>query len=73
MSSINPECNKLKKEYDECFNSWYVDSFLKGKKSNKCDALFKEYRACIMKTLKEKKIDNLIDESIKNSTVNKKK
>jgi len=48
MSSINPECNKLKKEYDECFNSWYVDSFLKGKKSNKCDELFKEYRACIM-------------------------
>ena len=47
MSSISPECNEIKKEYDTCFNKWYSEKFLKGYKGDDCEVLFKQYRACV--------------------------
>ena len=49
MSSINKECDKSKSLYDECFNNWYVNDFLKGKteSSSKCEELFVLYKNCV--------------------------
>lgn len=48
MASLSPECTALKKEYDDCFNKWYADKFLKGDVNNTdCQDLFKRYRACV--------------------------
>ncbi|CAO3609442.1 unnamed protein product [Mucor hiemalis] len=64
-SSVGPECTELKKQYDNCFNKWYSEKFLKGDTSSECEDLFKDYRACVMGTLKEKGIDKLLDDSRK--------
>ncbi|KAI8142617.1 hypothetical protein BJV82DRAFT_644970 [Fennellomyces sp. T-0311] len=82
-SSVGPNCTELKQKYDNCFNKWYSEKFLKGDTTPECEDLFKDYRACVMITLKEKGIDKLLDESRKeapfpsatfgdNSTDNKK-
>ncbi|KAJ3317985.1 TP53-regulated inhibitor of apoptosis 1 [Boothiomyces sp. JEL0866] len=47
-----PECNDLKKEYDECFNKWYAEKFLKGDISGGCETLFKKYKACVWVEIK---------------------
>lgn len=49
MNSIGFECNDLKKEYDFCFNVWYLESFFKGDyKSDFCSELLKNYRICVL-------------------------
>lgn len=62
MDSIAPECTELKLSYESCFNTWYEEKFLKGKKDNDCKSLFIKYRNCLEKTLKEKNIDVLLEE-----------
>lgn len=62
MDSIAPECTELKLAYESCFNSWYEEKFLKGKKDNDCKPLFLKYRNCLERTLKEKNIDVLLEE-----------
>ncbi|KAI8393822.1 mitochondrial distribution/morphology family 35/apoptosis [Radiomyces spectabilis] len=64
-SSVGPNCTELKQKYDNCFNKWYSEKFLKGDTTPECEDLFKDYRACVMVTLKEKGIDNLLAESRK--------
>ncbi|KAI9480578.1 MAG: hypothetical protein EXX96DRAFT_185893 [Benjaminiella poitrasii] len=64
-SSVGPNCTELKQKYDNCFNKWYSEKFLKGDTTSECEDLFKDYRACVMKTLKEKGIDKLLDDSRK--------
>lgn len=64
-TSLSEECNGLKTKYDSCFNSWYTEKYLKGSTSNDCDPLFQDYKACIWKTIKTKKIDVLIEEATK--------
>jgi len=56
MNSLGEECNELKKKYDECFNQWFGE-FLKGNQADTCHVLFKEYKKCLDKHLKEKGID----------------
>ncbi|XP_057305783.1 TP53-regulated inhibitor of apoptosis 1-B-like isoform X1 [Hydractinia symbiolongicarpus] len=67
MDSIGKECTPLKHEYDQCFNKWYSEQFLNGnwevKNGEPCAELFAKYKACVMKTLKEKNIE--IDEVLK--------
>ncbi|KAI9105269.1 TP53-regulated inhibitor of apoptosis 1-B [Phlyctochytrium arcticum] len=65
MTSLSPECNDLKKEYDDCFNKWYANKFLQGDITQDCEDIFKLYRACIWKAIKEKKLDTLIDDARK--------
>ena len=47
MNSVGKDCQELKHSYDECFNKWFAESFLKGKKDDPCSGLFKEYQACV--------------------------
>ncbi|KAJ3291723.1 Mitochondrial distribution and morphology protein 35 [Borealophlyctis nickersoniae] len=65
MASISPECTELKKLYDECFNKWYSSKFLAGNVSQDCEDIFKLYRACVWKAIKEKNIDQLINDARK--------
>jgi len=30
MNSLGRECNELKGKYDDCFNVWFSQKFLKG-------------------------------------------
>ncbi|RDD40712.1 TP53-regulated inhibitor of apoptosis 1-B [Trichoplax sp. H2] len=56
MDSIGNECVSLKKEYDECFNNWYAEKFLKGHYKDSCAELLEKYSACVWKAVKEKNI-----------------
>lgn len=48
MNSIGEACTDLKKEYDDCFNSWFSDHFLKGRTNDSmCAPLFKIYQNCV--------------------------
>ncbi|CEP10073.1 hypothetical protein [Parasitella parasitica] len=47
-SSVGPDCTELKQKYDNCFNKWYSEKFLKGDTTPECEDLFKDYRACVM-------------------------
>jgi hypothetical protein len=51
MNSLDEECTPLKTKYDECFNVWFRDSFLKGKAEighdQACGELFKSYQSCV--------------------------
>jgi len=76
MESLGRECTELKRKYDACFNTWYSEKFLKGDIQPECEDLFEEYRACIQKVLKERKLNELIEEArqdIQESMSSKKK
>lgn len=47
-SSVGANCTELKQKYDNCFNKWYSEKFLKGDTTPECEDLFKDYRACVM-------------------------
>lgn len=48
MNSIGEACNDLKKEYDECFNTWFAEHFLKGKTNDSmCAPMFRVYQQCV--------------------------
>ena len=57
MNSIGKDCNELKHRYEDCFNSWFADKFLKGQKEENCSLLFSLYQNCVKKALKEQKIE----------------
>lgn len=38
----------MKREYDQCFNRWFAEKFLKGDSSgDPCTDLFKRYQQCV--------------------------
>lgn len=48
MNSIGEECTDLKKKYDDCFNSWFSERFLKGDHDDSvCSGIFKVYQDCV--------------------------
>ena len=49
MDSLGEECTPLKAKYDDCFNAWFRDSFLRGKTDHDqvCGELFKAYQQCL--------------------------
>jgi len=58
MNSIGESCNELKKQYDECFNAWFSEHFLKGNANDSmCAPLFKVYQQCVKRAMKEQKIE----------------
>ncbi|KAJ1985673.1 Mitochondrial distribution and morphology protein 35 [Dimargaris cristalligena] len=61
MESVGKECTQLKHQYEECFNKWYTEKFLKGDHSPDCQDLFNKYRSCVFKTLKERNMLDTID------------
>lgn len=54
MNSIGESCNELKRQYDQCFNNWFADHFLKGKKDDSmCAPIFKMYQECVKVSVKD--------------------
>lgn len=48
MNSLGDDCNELKRKYDECFNLWFSDRFLKGDNDDSmCAPIFKVYQECV--------------------------
>uniref|UniRef100_A0AAZ3R4Q4 TP53-regulated inhibitor of apoptosis 1 n=1 Tax=Oncorhynchus tshawytscha TaxID=74940 RepID=A0AAZ3R4Q4_ONCTS len=57
MNSVGEGCTELKREYDQCFNRWFAEKFLKGDRSgDPCTEMFKKYQHCVQKAIKEKDI-----------------
>jgi len=58
MNSIGKECNELKAKYDECFQVWFSEKFLKGDNNDDmCKPIFGVYKDCVRKAMKENNID----------------
>ena len=59
MNSIGEQCQETKKEYDDCFNTWFSEKFLKGHTAEdpRCLELFKKYSQCAKEAITEKGID----------------
>ncbi|TSM28167.1 TP53-regulated inhibitor of apoptosis 1 [Bagarius yarrelli] len=48
MNSVGEGCTELKREYDQCFNRWFADKFLKGDRGeDPCIEVFKKYQSCV--------------------------
>jgi TRIAP1/MDM35 family protein len=47
MNSISAECQELKEKYDDCFNKWFSEKFLKGYTKDDCAPLFEVYQNCV--------------------------
>ncbi|KAM9667207.1 LOW QUALITY PROTEIN: TP53-regulated inhibitor of apoptosis 1 [Trichechus inunguis] len=55
MNSVGT-CKDMKRRYDQCFNRWFAEKFLKGDGSgDPCTNLFKRYQRCVQ-AIKEKEI-----------------
>jgi TRIAP1/MDM35 family protein len=58
MESIGKDCNELKAKYDECFQVWFSEKFLKGDTNDDmCKPIFNVYRDCVRKAMKENNIN----------------
>lgn len=58
MNSFGKQCTVFKQEYDDCFQLWFTDKFLKGETNDDmCAPLFKVYQQCLKKTMKENQIE----------------
>ncbi|XP_046680801.1 TP53-regulated inhibitor of apoptosis 1-B-like [Homalodisca vitripennis] len=52
------QCRQLKEEYDNCFNLWFSQKFLKGDDNDEiCAPLLKVYKECVKRTMKENNIE----------------
>lgn len=59
MNSIGKECDELKHKYDDCFNDWFINGYLKEKPSSRrgksnqavvpCEAFLLTYQECTKK------------------------
>lgn len=57
MNSVGEACTDLKREYDQCFNRWFAEKFLKGDRSgDPCTESFRKYQHCVQKAIKDKDI-----------------
>lgn len=64
--SFAPECTEAKTKYDECFNGWYTEKFLKGKSlENECTHLWEDYITCVNTALANQKIKPMLDKARK--------
>ena len=58
MESIGANCQELKKQYDDCFNNWFSERYLKGDyHSDMCSPLFESYQSCVKEAIQNKGID----------------
>lgn len=62
--SFAPECTDAKTKYDDCFNKWYTEKFLKGKSvENECSEFWDTYITCINANLATKGIKQTLDKA----------
>ena len=64
MASLDKECDELKLKYDQCFNQWYTNNYLKGDTTDMCAPVFKEYKKCVWKHIRLNKVDQLINDVV---------
>ncbi|KIY02501.1 uncharacterized protein Z520_00966 [Fonsecaea multimorphosa CBS 102226] len=63
-ASLAPECNEVKEKYDSCFLKWYSEKYIRGNSStDECEPLFKQYKSCLTKALRDKGIDSMLSEA----------
>ncbi|TKA22375.1 hypothetical protein B0A50_08257 [Salinomyces thailandicus] len=63
-ASLAPECNETKERYDNCFLKWYSEKYIRGTATNdECEPLFKQYKTCLSKALKERGIDQMLEDA----------
>ena len=57
MNSVGEACTELKREYDQCFNRWFAEKFLKGDRGgDPCTDTFRKYQRCVQAAIKDKDI-----------------
>lgn len=62
--SFAPECTDKKTKYDDCFNKWYTEKFLKGQSmQNECSDLWDEYITCVNSALANHRIKPILDKA----------
>ncbi|EEQ45347.1 mitochondrial distribution and morphology protein 35 [Candida albicans WO-1] len=62
--SFAPECTPAKNAYDDCFNKWYTEKFLKGKSmENECTEFWDTYITCINANLAKQGIKPMLDKA----------
>lgn len=73
MNSISPECNELKHKYDDCFNAWFTERFLKGDSDDSvCAGLLKAYQHCVRQALEKQQIDlSEVEKDVMNTSEDK--
>lgn len=58
MNSVGPDCAEFKKVYDNCFQNWFTNHFLKGETDDSmCKEQFQKYSECVRKAMKDQNID----------------
>ncbi|KAI8872472.1 hypothetical protein GQ42DRAFT_161270 [Ramicandelaber brevisporus] len=65
MDSMAPECTPLKHTYDACFSKWYSEKFLRGNITRECDELLEKYKGCVIKAMKQKGLEKVVDDARK--------
>ncbi|ODQ63864.1 UPF0203-domain-containing protein [Nadsonia fulvescens var. elongata DSM 6958] len=71
-ASFAPQCTEKKKSYDNCFNEWYNEKFLKGVATvNECEDTWREYEECVQSALAEKGIKKMLDQAEKEAPFKK--
>ncbi|XP_040492507.1 TP53-regulated inhibitor of apoptosis 1-like [Ursus americanus] len=54
LNSVGEACTNMKHEFNQCFNRWFAEKFLKEDSSrDPCTDFFKCYQQCIQKAIKE--------------------
>ncbi|AAS50848.1 ABR078Cp [Eremothecium gossypii ATCC 10895] len=65
-ASFAPECTPLKETYDQCFNTWYSEKFLRGRSTeNECTESWYAYMHCVEAHLVKQGIKPALDEARK--------
>ncbi|KAF0852661.1 mitochondrial distribution and morphology protein 35 (Mdm35) [Andalucia godoyi] len=62
--SISAPCAREKKDYTECFQSWYSTKFLKGQFTPECESEFQAFRDCMVTSMEKKGIRKMVDEEL---------
>lgn len=71
-ASFAPECTELKQDYDNCFNQWYSEKFLKGlSMENECSKQWYAYTTCVEAALVKQGIKPALDEARKEAPFEK--
>lgn len=70
MNSVGEGCTDFKREYDQCFNRWFAEKFLKGDRSgDPCTEMFKKYQHCVQvcfgQLAKSELTDNVTNQRLK--------
>ncbi|KAK5734582.1 Mitochondrial distribution and morphology protein 35 [Elasticomyces elasticus] len=63
-ASLASECNEVKERYDTCFLKWYSEKYLRNTATtDECEPLFRQYKTCLTKALKDRGIDQMLEEA----------